>query len=132
MRQDSVLTVSQYVESVLIKNYNLGLLGKPKDAWGSDAIFELALHFWALNDDWYPTERDRVQHYLMNIFCACTTARAGSVVESSCYYGTNEAVTYGDVRLFVVRDPSNGPEAVKIGGHQKLRLLKGRRNKGNP
>jgi hypothetical protein len=40
----------------------------------------------------------------MNIFCSSTTARAGTVVESSCYFGRNEAVEYKDVELYAVRD----------------------------
>jgi len=33
----------------------------------------------------------------MNIFFTSTTARAGTVVESSCYFGRNEAVEYRDI-----------------------------------
>jgi hypothetical protein len=40
----------------------------------------------------------------MNIFCSSTTARAGTVVESSCYFGRNEVIKYGDVKLYAVRD----------------------------
>ncbi len=67
----------------------------------------------------------------MIVFCASTTPRGGTVVESTCYYGTNDAVTYGDIRLFAMRDPDN-PNGVKLGMLVQLRLLKGKRNRGNP
>ena len=35
----------------------------------------------------------------MAVFCDSTTARAGSIVESSCYRYSNEAVKYGDIDL---------------------------------
>jgi hypothetical protein len=59
----------------------------------------------------------------MDIFCSSTTARAGTVVESSCYFGRNEAVEYRD---------SEYPGGVKLGMLVQLRLLKERRNRGNP
>jgi hypothetical protein len=40
----------------------------------------------------------------MNIFRASTTARAGTVVESSCYFGQNEAVEYRDIGVYALRD----------------------------
>lgn len=65
----------------------------------------------------------------MIVFCASTTSRAGTVVESSSYYDTNEALEYRDIELFAVKDKPNG---IKLGMNVKLRLLKGRRNSGNP
>jgi hypothetical protein len=40
----------------------------------------------------------------MDIFCLFITARAGTVVELSCYFGRNEAVEYRDIKLYAVRD----------------------------
>jgi hypothetical protein len=67
----------------------------------------------------------------MNIFCSSTTARAGTVVESSCYFGRNEALEYRDLELYALRD-NEYPGGVKLGMLIQLRLLKGRRNRGNP
>lgn len=67
----------------------------------------------------------------MNVFCASTAARAGSVVEPSGYFGTNEAVKYGDLELFAVRD-DGAHGGIKLGMLVQLRLLKGRRNQGSP
>jgi hypothetical protein len=67
----------------------------------------------------------------MDIFYLSTTARGGTIIESSGYYGTNKALKYGDIELYALRDKeySNG---VKLGALIQLRLLKGRRNRGNP
>jgi hypothetical protein len=67
----------------------------------------------------------------MNIFCSSITARAGTIVESSCYFGRNEALEYRDIELYTFRD-SEYPGGVKLGMLVQLRLLKGRRNRGNP
>jgi hypothetical protein len=41
----------------------------------------------------------------MDIFCSSTTARAGTAVESSYYFGRNEAIEYRDIiKLYAVRD----------------------------
>jgi hypothetical protein len=50
----------------------------------------------------------------MDIFCSSTTARAGTIVESSCYFGRNEAVEYRDIELYALRD-SEFPGGVKLG-----------------
>jgi hypothetical protein len=67
----------------------------------------------------------------MDIFCASITARAGTVVESNCYFSRNEAVEYRDIEIYAVRD-DDYPGSIKLGMLIQLRLLKGRRNRGNP
>jgi hypothetical protein len=42
---------------------------------------------------------------MMIIFCASTTARGGTIIESSGYLGTNEALEFRDVHLYVVPSP---------------------------
>jgi hypothetical protein len=85
----------------------------------ADDVLAILYHHWVLCDDYYPEERQRLQHAAMDIFCSSTTARAGTIVESSCYFGTNELET-------------EFPGGVKLGMLVQLRLLKGRRNRGNP
>jgi hypothetical protein len=53
------------------------------------------------------------------------------VVESSYYFGRNEAIKYRDMELYALRD-SEYAGGVKLGMLIQLRLLKGRRNRGNP
>jgi hypothetical protein len=95
----------------------------------TDDVIGILHHHWVLCNDYYPEERQRLQHAVMNTFCASTTARAG--IESSCYFGRNETVEYRDIELYALRD-SEYPGGVKLGMLIQLRLLKGRRNRGNP
>src|ERR1700677_2636995 len=116
--------------NTLIEEYELDEMGKFRKVLNSDDILELAHHFWVLSDDYYPDVRQRLQHWIINVFCGSTTARAGTVVESSGYFGRNEAVEYRDIYLFAMRDADNPPHGVKLGMHVQLRLLKGKRNRG--
>ena len=97
----------------------------------ADDVLGALHHHWALSDEYYPDERQRLQHAMMIIFCASTTARGGTIVESSGYLGTNQALEYRDVHLYVVPSPEV-PDGIQLGMLIQLRLLKGRRNRGNP
>jgi hypothetical protein len=116
---------------VLIDEYELKETGRFRGTMNAEDVLSILHHYWVLSDDYYPTERDRLGHAIMDIFCSSTTARGGTVVESSGYYGTNEALEYGDIELFALRD-TEYPGGVKLGALIQLRLLKGRRNRGNP
>ena len=115
----------------LIDQFELKQTGRFRGVVNADDVLGILHHHWVLCNDYYPGERQRLQHAIMDIFCASTTARAGTVVESSCYFGRNEAVEYGDIELYIVRD-NKFPGGVKLGMLVQLRLLKGRRNRGNP
>lgn len=115
----------------LIDEYELSEEGTFRQNMNSDDLLSLSHFFWVINDSAYPLERDRLEHWTSDLFCASTTARAGSVLESSCYYGCNDALQYRDIRLYAMRDPNNR-QGVILGMHICLRLLKGRRNRGNP
>jgi hypothetical protein len=115
----------------LIDQFELKETGRFRGAVNADDVVSILYHHWVLSDDYFPEERQRVQLAIMNIFCSSTTARAGTVVESSCYFGRNEAVEYRDIELYALRD-NEFPGGVKLGMLIQLRLLKGRRNRGNP
>jgi hypothetical protein len=115
---------------VLIGQFELKHTGRFRGAMNADNVVSV-LHRWVLCNDYYPEGRQRLQHAIMNIFCSSTTAGAGTIVESSCYFGRNEAVEYGDIELYALRD-NEYPGGVKLGMLIQLRLLKGRRNRGNP
>jgi hypothetical protein len=115
----------------LIDLFELEETGRFRGVMDADDVLAILHHHWVLCNDYYPEERQRLQHAAMNIFCASTTARGGTVVESSCYFGTNEAVEYRDIQLYAMRD-KDYPGGVKLGMLIQLRLLKGRRNRGNP
>jgi hypothetical protein len=116
---------------ILIDQFELEETGRFRAVPSADDVVRILYHHWVLNDDYFPEERQRLQLAIMDIFCASTTARAGTVVESSCYFGRNEAVEYRDIEIYAVRD-DDYPGGVKLGMLIQLRLLKGRRNRGNP
>jgi len=115
----------------LIDQFGLKETGRFRGNMNADDVLAILYHHWVLCDDYYPEERQRLQHAAMDIFCSSTTARAGTIVESSCYFGRNEALEYRDIELYALRD-SEYPGGVKLGMLVQLRLLKGRRNRGNP
>jgi hypothetical protein len=116
----------------LIDQFELEETGRFRAVPSADDVIRILYYHWVLNDDYFPEERQRLQLAIMDIFCASTTARAGTVIESSCYYGRNEAVEYRDIQIYAVRDDDDYPGGVKLGMLIQLRLLKGRRNRGNP
>ena len=93
----------------------------------ADNVLAILYYYWVLSDDYYPIKRDRLGYIIMDIFYSSTTARGGTVVELSGYYGTNEALEYGDIELYALRD-SEYPSGVKLGAKIQLRLLKDQQN----
>ena len=88
-------------------------------------------HHWAWCDDYYPVERQRVQHALLILLIAGTSARPGTIIEGGGYYDTNDALKYKDLKLYLARDPEN-PSRKSLLLLVTLRLMKGYRNRGNP
>ncbi|KAK5409142.1 hypothetical protein LTR90_009265 [Exophiala xenobiotica] len=126
------LMISKYIMDQLIDEYGYSEEGRLRQNMNSDDLLSLSNFFWVVHTAAYPLERDLLQLWCMILFCASTTARAGTVVESSCYYGHNDAVQYRDIRLYAMPDPDSPSQGVKLGMLIRLRLLKGRRNRGNP
>lgn len=54
--------------------------------------------------------------------------RPGTIIESGCYRGTNEALLYRDVVLRLVRDPENPSQMVLL-MEVTVKLWKGAREK---
>lgn len=96
-----------------------------------DDVLAMLHHYWVFSDEYYPEERQRLQHTIMNIFCASITARAETVIESNGYLEQNDAVKYRDIRMYAVQDERN-PDGINLRMPIQLRLLKSRRNRGNP
>jgi hypothetical protein len=78
---------SQFIMDTLIDQFELKETGRFRGVVNADDVVGILYHHWVLSDDYFPEERQRVQLALMNIFCSSITARAGTVVESSCYFG---------------------------------------------
>ena len=99
----------------------------------TDDVFAILHHHWTKCNDWYPTERDRLQHELLNLICYGTSARPGTVIEGGGYRQENESdsLKYKDIRLHIVRDPRYTTKKRLI-MLMRLRLMKGYRNRGSP
>ena len=97
----------------------------------NDDVLAVLYHHWAVCRDYYPTERQRLQHALLILLCAGTSARPGTVIEGGGYYDTGDALTYGDIKAHVAKDPDN-PARKSVVMLITLRLMKGYRNRGAP
>ncbi|GAW04430.1 domain-containing protein [Lentinula edodes] len=75
----------------------------------------------------FRSNRTRLQMAFLILFSAASAARPGSVVESACYRGSNEALTWGDIDFYLIpddEDPAHPSLVVDI----QLNLVKGYRN----
>src|SRR5436305_9601545 len=92
------------IMDTLIEQFELRQTGRFRGVVNADDVLAIFHHFWVLSDLYYPEERQRLQHAVMDIFCGSTTARGGTVVESSGYFGRNDALKYKDIELYACRD----------------------------
>ena len=125
--------MKQYVNSELRETFELDELNRVKTAINTDDFYGISIFNWITCDDWYPTERDREQHWLTDLLCFITSARPRTVIKGSGYRQKNESdsVKYKDIRLYLVRDPRN-PTRKRLLMLIRLRLMKGYRNRGSP
>ncbi|ERF69055.1 hypothetical protein EPUS_09513 [Endocarpon pusillum Z07020] len=93
----SFLEWSFHHGSLLIDEFELRETGRFRAVMNADDVLDILHHHWVLSDEYYPEERQRVQHAALNLFCASTTSRAGTIVESTGYLEQNEAVEYRDI-----------------------------------
>ena len=83
----------------------------------NDDVLGVLYHHWAVCRDYYPTERQRLQHALLILLCAGTSARPGTVIEGGGYYDSGDALTYGDIKAHVAEDPDNPARKVCRDAH---------------
>jgi len=116
---------------VLRVEYDLSETAQVKPTMSVDDLLQLLHHHWALCTDYYPVEQQRVQHALLILLMAYTSARPGALVEGSGYYNTNDCLKYKDIEIFKVRDPECPSRNILI-MTVTLRIMKGKRYKGSP
>jgi hypothetical protein len=97
----------------------------------NDDVLAILYHYWTICRDDYPTERQRLQHALLILLCAGTSARPGTSVEDGGYYDENNALKYGDIKTRVVKDPEKA-ERKSVVMLITLRLMKGYRSRRTP
>ncbi|KAI9763720.1 MAG: hypothetical protein M1839_006318 [Geoglossum umbratile] len=123
--------MKSFISTILRVEYDLSETAQVKPTMSVDDLLQLLHHFWALCTDYYPVERQRVQHALLILLMAYTSARPGALVEGSGYYNTNDCLKYKDIEIFEVRD-SECPSRNILIMTVTLRIMKGKRNKGSP
>jgi Protein of unknown function (DUF3435) len=124
-----MLIERQHIHSHLKEEYELSEISQFRATMNNDDVLAILHHHWAMCKDYYPTERQRLQHALLILLCAGTSARPGTLVEGGGYYDENDALTYGDIKTHVVKDPDS-PERKSVVMLITLRLMKGYRNRG--
>ncbi|KAJ4470034.1 hypothetical protein C8J55DRAFT_491970 [Lentinula edodes] len=70
------------------------------------------------------SHRTQLQIAFLILFSAASAARPGSIVESSCYHGSNEALTWGDLDFYLIPDDEDPAHPLLVVDIQ-LNLVKG-------
>jgi hypothetical protein len=96
-----------------------------------NAFLQVLYFHWKFSTVWYHTMRQFIQHDLLLTLIAITASRPGGFVEGGGYYGINEALSWGDVKFYVVRHPEIHGRVLLI-AILTFRLQKGKRDEGSP
>lgn len=67
-------------------------------------MYLLLYHYYAISDEYYLYERERIQHGLIILLIIGTSIRPATLVEGGGYYNSNECLKYKDIKIFKVRD----------------------------
>ena len=123
--------VEQCINSELRVIFQLDELSRIKTSMNTDDFYGISVFNWTICEDWYPTNRDRKQHWLMDLLYFATAARPGTVIEGGGYRKENQSDSLKYKDLHLVRDPRN-PNRKRLLMLIRLRLMKGYRNRGSP
>ncbi|TGZ80595.1 hypothetical protein EX30DRAFT_307582 [Ascodesmis nigricans] len=123
------LEIKGYIETVLTSLHPLSLESTNRPVMDVSDMYALLHYLWALDTHVYPHERYRIQLHLAILLMAYTSSRPGAIVESSCYAGSNEGLTYRDFKLTLFPNP-RPDEGDLITLEVTLRHLKGKRSIG--
>ncbi|PYI07380.1 FluG domain protein [Aspergillus sclerotiicarbonarius CBS 121057] len=121
--------MTHLVCTTLTDEYDLDLGAKAQAPVSIDDVLYSTYHLMALCTVWFPTVRCRHQHSTLRKMMCSTSARPGTLVLSSGYMRSNDALKWGDVELYMVKNPED-PTCHVLLMRVKHRLNKGRRNKG--
>jgi hypothetical protein len=114
----------------LTEEYDLIKTSKFQPFVNVDDLLYLAHHLVAISGDCFPTPRQRQQHNTLRKMMTATSARPGTLLESSGYFRSNDALKRGDIEIFMVKVPDH-PRCKILLIRAKHRLNKGKRNKGS-
>ena len=121
----------QLLNEQFVNEYDLDLSAKEKPVMSVEDLLVTLHHLWAFDHSAFPIERQRVQLALLLLIMAYTSSRPGALVEASCAAGTNECVTYNDVRILLIPNPEESARNVIV-MEVTLRYTKGNRQTKKP
>ncbi|PYI25427.1 hypothetical protein BP00DRAFT_490913 [Aspergillus indologenus CBS 114.80] len=117
------------VSTTLSDEYELDRGAKTQPPFNIDDLLFTAHHLIGVTDLWFPTARCRSQLNTLRKIMASTSARPGTLVESSGYLKSGDALKWKDIELYMVKHPDD-PSCQVLLIRVKHRLNKGKRNKG--
>ncbi|PYH99453.1 FluG domain protein [Aspergillus ellipticus CBS 707.79] len=121
--------MTMLVCTTLTDEYELELGGKTQPSMNIDDLLYTTHHLVGITNVWFPTVRCRQQHSTLRKMMTSTSARPGTLVESSGYMRQNDALLWKDIELYMVKHPEH-PTCKVLLMRVKHRLNKGRRNRG--
>ncbi|OJD13734.1 hypothetical protein ACJ73_09169 [Blastomyces percursus] len=122
--------ISEFILGPLTDEYNLDLSVKAKSTMNVEDIISILHYHWCLDTYPVPHERYTVQLPLLMLATAYTSSRPGTLIESGCARGSNDALRYRDVVLRVIPNPEQ-PDRHVLVMEVTLMYMKGKRNKSH-
>ena len=117
--------------NTLTDEYELDLGAKTQPSISIDDLLFSTYNLMAITDVHFPTVRCRHQLNTLRKMMTSTSARPGTLVESSGYMRSNDALKWKDIELYMVKHPDDLTCQVLL-MRVTHRLNKGKRNKGIP
>ncbi|KAF3394006.1 hypothetical protein F1880_005516 [Penicillium rolfsii] len=114
-----------------LKRYELELSAKEQPPFNVDDLLFTTYHLLAWCPITFPTVRSIFQINTLRKMMTSTSARPGTLIESSGYIHENDALKWKDIELFMVKHPEQPTSQVLL-MRVRHRLNKGRRNEGVP
>ncbi|KAH6719619.1 hypothetical protein BKA61DRAFT_707367 [Leptodontidium sp. MPI-SDFR-AT-0119] len=128
--KDTIDRIKEYVRTVVAEKAGLCDKHKPKKMATLKDVSILLRHMWNEKEYTFNNERYRVQLALFMKLLVYSTSRPGAIAISDGYRGTNESMTYGDMKVQLLRDitgdETSRPEIMIT---VRFNLLKNKRQK---
>jgi hypothetical protein len=112
----------------LTNEYGLNKTSKFQPTINVDDLLYLTHHLMAVSNEYFPTPRQRQQHNALRKMMTSTSARPGTLLESSGYFKSNDALKWGDIEIFMVKIPRH-PNCKVLLVRSSIALIKGRETK---
>ncbi|KAJ5084902.1 hypothetical protein NUU61_009481 [Penicillium alfredii] len=123
--------LKRLVNGTLSDQYEIELSAHEQPPFNIDDLLFTTYHLLVWCPITFPTVRSIFQLNTLRKMMTSTSARPGTLIESSGYLHENDALKWKDIELFMVKHPEN-PTSQMLLMRVRHRLNKGRRNEGVP